>query len=395
MLSLAQLSTSLSRADVMQWCLDVLTGFGFQTTGWQNGRIQKSLLRTFATLFSDGSEVVVTLAKMTLNETASGVGLTLYSQSRYQNTRFPAIRTAGPMVLTSTATVPYTILPGQLIATTSLGKQFRNTTGGTITAGGTLTLEWEAVQAGATYNVGNGAVNILTTPRAGVSISNPDSGSGTWYTTIGQDEESDADLRSRNATKWATLSLEWVEAAYIYAARTLGARKVLVDATNPRGPGSVDVYVAADFAIYGTEAMEAFQAGFASRTFETESVWPPTDDPLPSHVYLKQPSTFTLDPQGVIYFDPAYSASQMQSAIILALNDFLTLLPIGGSNYAPGPTNVVALSDLLNAIEGVKGVRVVTLTNPTGNISISPTALVVPPGDGWFGSGLSLVAVTS
>src|SRR5690606_5508813 len=172
--------------------------------------------------------------------------------------------------------------------TTSTGRTFRNTTGGTLNAGGTLTLQWEATLAGSQHNVGNGQVTTLVTSRAGVSISNPDSGSGTWFTTLGQDEESDADLRIRNSTKWATLSLEWVEAAYVYAARTLGARKVKIDATNPRGPGSVDVYLAGDFAVYGTEQMEAFQAGFAERTFQTETVWPPTDLPYPSHVAVKQ-----------------------------------------------------------------------------------------------------------
>jgi uncharacterized phage protein gp47/JayE len=395
MLSLSQLSTPLTRNTVLEWALEVLKGFGFQTTGWQNGRIQKSMLRTFSTVFSDGTEMVATLTKMGINETASGVGLTLYSKSRYDNERIAAVRTAGPMVLTSTATIPYTIQVGQLIATTTTGRQFRNTTGGTLIAGGTLTLQWEAVLAGAAFNVGNGAVSILVTPLAGVTISNPDSGSGNWFTTIGADEEFDADLQRRNATKFATLSLEWVEAAYENFARNRGARKVLIDASNPRGPGSVDAYLAADFLVYSDPEMLAFQQAFAERTFQTEAVWPPTDSPYPSHVYCKKPSTFTLDPQGVIYFDPSFTAAQVQQNVEQALDDFLTLMPIGGSNYSPGPSNVVMHSDLSDAIEDARGVLAVTLTNPTGNTAVGATSLVVRPSDGWFGSGLSLVPVTN
>lgn len=395
MLSLAQLTTPLTRNQVTDWALEVLKGFGFQTTGWQNGRIQKSLLRTFSTIFSDGTELVASIAKNSINETAVGAGLTLHSRSRFGNERIAAVRTAGPMVLTSTATIPYTIAVAQLVATDALGHQFRNTTAGAITAGGTLTLQWEAVLAGAGYNVGNGTVTVLTTPLAGVTITNPDAGDGTWYTTVGADEELDRDLRIRNASKFPTLSLEWTENMYIFAARDMGVRKVRIDASNPRGPGSVDVYLAADFAIYSDEEMEGFQALFAERTFQTEAVWPPTDLPLPSHVYCKQPTTLELDIQGVIYFDPAFTSAQMQIAVERALNDYLTLLDIGGSDYSPGPSNVVALSDVIQAIESVKGVRAATLTIPAGNITVSPTALVIPPTDGWFGSGLSLVAVTT
>lgn len=396
MLSLGQAKRSFAKSEVMEWCLEVLTEFGFQTTGWQNGRIQKSLLSGFSTLVADLSEVVVTLAKLSANEEAEGAGLTLYSRNRFNNERFNTnVKSAGPMVLTSTATVPYTVEVGQLIASDAIGTQFTNTTGGTLSASGTLTLQWQALLAGSSGNVGNGSVNILVTPLAGVTISNPDSGSGRWYTTIGLDEELDRDLRERNASKWTTLSLEWVEERYIYHARKLGARKVFVDATNPRGPGSVDVYVSADYLVYDDEQMAEFQAGFAEATFETETVWPPTDSPYPSHVYCKQPNEFILDLQGVIYYDPNFSQAAMQAAVTLALNDFVTLLPIGGANYAPGPTNVIALSDLLDAIENVRGVRAFTPISPTGNVTISPNALVTPPLDGWFGSGLSLVAVTT
>lgn len=396
MLSFEDLQTPLKKSEVLEWGIDTLKAFGFQTTGWQAGRIQLSLLETFSTLFSDASEVVSTLAKAGTNETAEGVALILYSKSRFDNDIIAAVKTAGPMVLTNAGTSGHTIQVGQLVAKDTTGTRlFVNTTGGSLAAGGTLTLQWEAQKAGSNYNVGNNTVTTLTTPIAGVSISNPDSGSGVWFTTVGADQELDRTLRVRNSTKISTLALEWVEARYIFEALGLGARKVLIDAANPRGPGSVDVYVASDYAIYDDATMEEFQAAFAERTFQTESAWPVTDTPLPSHVYARKPLTYEIDVQGVIYYDPQFTAAQMQSAVRQALDDYLTLLNIGGTDLSPGPANVIPLNDIAETIERVKGVRTSTITVPGGNTTINPKALVIPPADGWFGSGLSLVAVTT
>jgi hypothetical protein len=401
MLSFEQLSTPLKKSEVDEWTLEILKQFGFQTTGWQPGRIQRSLVDTFATLFADASEVVPTLAKAGTNETATGVALILYSKSRFDNDIIAAVKTAGPMVLTNLGTSGHTIQVGQLVARDNTGtKIFTNTTGGSLPAAvgstpGTLTLQWVAAKAGGGYNVGNGTVTTLTTPISGVSISNPDSGSGNWFTTIGADQELDRTLRVRNSHKISTLALEWVRARYIYEALSLGARKVLIDDANPRGPGSVDVYLSGDYALYDDATMEVFQAAYAERTFQTESVWPVTDTPLPSHIYCRHPLTYEMDVQGIIYYDPQFSPVAMQNAVELALNDFLTLMPIGGNDLSPGPENIITKNDLAEAIEKVKGVRTSTITVPAGNTTINPKALVIPPTDGWFGSGLSLVPVTT
>lgn len=401
MLSFEELLTPIPKSEVLEWTLETLKGLGFQTTGWQRGRIQYSLVETFATHFSDATEIVATLAKAGTNETSSGVALILYSKSRFDNDIIAAVKTKGAMTLSNVGTSGHTIQVGQLIAKDTTGTRlYTNTTGGSLSAAsgatpGTLSLTFEALKAGSDYNVGNNTVTTLTTPIAGVSITNPDSGSGSWITTLGADQELDRTLRTRNSTKISTLSLEWTESRYIYEALSLGVRKVKIDATNPRGAGSVDVYLAGDYLTYSDSAMLTYQQAFAARTFDTESVWPPTDAVQPSHVYCKKPLEHELDVQGIIYHDPQYTAAQMQTSVEQALDDFLTLMPIGGQDLSPGPSNIIPYSDLIEKIEKVKGVIASTITVPSGNVTVNPHALVVPPSDGWFGSGLSLAAITT
>lgn len=109
--------------------------------------------------------------------------LDLLAQNFYNIDRASALQTQGIAVLTALATAgPYTVLPGQLFAASANGQfTFTNLTGGTIATGGTLSLLWQAIDPGASYNqvesVGIGAngywLTALLTPLAGVSVSNP------------------------------------------------------------------------------------------------------------------------------------------------------------------------------------------------------------------------------
>lgn len=380
MLSLSQLRKPYTKAEALQLIIDHLTALGFDTTGWQDGRIQKTFLMTLSLVVSDASEVIKALADFGFNAYATGVALNLFSKSRYGNEKTAAIATVGPAKLTSVSSVPNVIQPGQLLATTSTGIQFRNTTGGTLSAGSvatpsTLTLTWTAVKKGSSGNVGINTINKLLTPIAGVTIAN-DTGTP-WYTTAGADEESDASIRQRNTTKWATLAVEAVAETLENIARDLGATKVKVHDANPRGAGTVDVYAAGDYALLGTSTMEAIQAAYAARTFQTDTVWTtPWTPGNVSRVATKHPSTSALNITCTLYHDPAYTGSVILAAAETALRDFLRTLPIGGADYTPGPANVVLREDLIDVLKDVEGVRTVVLTTPSSTVSVGALALV-------------------
>lgn len=109
--------------------------------------------------------------------------LDLLAQNFYNLTRDPALQMQGFCTLTAAATSgPFTILPGQIFASTGNGQFiFTNLTGGTLAKGGTLKLLFQAVNPGASYNqvtsynVGSSGfwVTSLLTPLAGVTITNP------------------------------------------------------------------------------------------------------------------------------------------------------------------------------------------------------------------------------
>lgn len=409
MLSVSQLKTPPTRAEITQWLIDTLQDFGFQTTGWQQGRIQHTILSAVATVAAAFAQLGTALVKVGFNSTADGAGLTIYSKSRFDNERTAALQTKGPFTLDNAATVPYSISVGQLVFTTPSGVEFQSTEAITLTASSTgTTINVEAVLAGADGNIANNSTISLVTPLAGVTVRNPspgDDGDGDplpWYSIqTGTDEESDAALQLRNSTKWGLLSVERTATAYENLALSYApVKKVTLRDDNPRGPGTVDVYVAADASVLGTTDMETLQALFADYVFATDSNWPPavTDAVLypttATATYVRQPPTTELSITGVVYYDPNYTEAEVKAALKTALDDFVRLTPIGGRDYSPGPSNVVTLGDVLQTIETTVGVRTATLTAPTGNIALGTTTLLTAPAD-WFTGKITLTAVTS
>ncbi len=380
MLSLDKLRKPLTRKQALERIVEWLTSLGFDTTAWMEGSIEHTFITFMALMWSDLTEVAKALAEFGFNAHATGDALNEFSKSRYGHSKTPAVRERGTVRLTSTASVPYTIQVGELIAATDDGVQFRNLTGGTLNAGSTaspstLDLTFEAVIAGSSSHVDNGKINRLLTPLAGVTCSN--NVTSPWYSIVGADEESDASIRRRNATKWASLTVELVAESYEYIARNNGAVKVLVDDNNPRGAGTLDVYVASDRALLGVSTMEALQLAFSKAAFQTTSSW---SDPWPggdtSRVATKSPVPQPLNVTATLYHDGSNDDATVVANAEQAIKDFLTATPIGGWDYSPGPANVVKEEDLVNVLKTVDGVRSVTLTTPSGDISVGSTSLV-------------------
>lgn len=386
MLSLQQLSTAITRADVSGWLLSTLRSLGFTTTGWQPGRIQQVLLNAFSGVAAGQSQVASLVADATGNDGATGAMLTLYSRARFSNERTPAQKAIGDFLLSNSGAAPVVLTAGQLIISDSYGVQFTNREGGTVPAGGSLSVEVEATKAGADGSIANGSTLTLVTSLAGVTVTNPGPGdSNPWYAVqVGADAETDAELRERNATKWGLLAVEKTATALQnLALAQSGVSKALVVDNNPRGPFTVDIYISGQAAIVSTAEIEAAQAAFADLTLGTEAVWPPTDSPFPSSVRLYHPSTQELTVSGAVDHEPQFSLADMQQEIGDRLTALVASVPIGGRSYAAGVANRLTLGDLHEVLERTRGVRSVTLTAPTGDVVVGSTSLLVPPAD-WF-----------
>lgn len=366
MLPLDQLRKSVTQGEMLEWCLDKLQQLGIETTGWQNGRIQKSLMRLTALLGSDLTEAIRKLADGGYNDYATGDLLTAFSISRFQNYRLPAVKAKGPCTLQSTSTQPYTIQIGQLVATTPDGTKYKNTQGSTIPAGSPTApsftvVEFEAVLAGLEGSDPSRTINKLVTSLAGVSISNKDTA---WPSVAGRDEEPDEILRTRNRTKWATMTVEMVRDSYVNIALANGAAKVHVQDTNPRGPGTLDVYVASETGPLGSIDMTAIQAAYAKRAWYTDATWVPDWTGNTTRVAVKPAVSNPLAIHATVYHDSNVIESIMQERGLKALREFVRVTPIGGYDYRPGPYNAIQREDIIDVLKDVEGVRTVILHSP-------------------------------
>lgn len=363
-LTLEQLRATVTKDEALAVLLSELNTLGFPTTSWQSGSLPLTLLELFADRERRLSEVVSALAELAFNSLSTGNALTLFSSSHYDNARAPAVRTRGTVKLTAVPTAgPYVIAVGQLVvADVTDGFTYRNLTGGTIPLGGTLDLTFEAEVAGAARNVPNNSITVFLTPLAGVTVSNPPvPPSSTWITQNGVDEESDAALRIRNLTKWATLSIASPKDAYVNIARQASAAiaRVEIDDQNPQGPGSTDVYIAGATGVSGVAEVAAAQALLDQKR------------PVTNLVRVLAAVAQVQDFTATIHVVAALNTPTKQTEIQQALRDYINGLPISGTFLPAAPNGVAVFSEMVGALTAVVGVERVSLTTPAADVAIA------------------------
>lgn len=358
-LSIAQLLTPVSKAEAIQWLIDQLGAVGFNASSWQSGSIRRTMLEAFATGGSDLTIAVRIMTEAGFNALASGALLTDFSKSRYDNTRIAAVRTRGPLRLTTAAgSGPYTITIGQLVVKDATnGYTYRNVTGGTLTGGTTNdTIIFEAEVAGSSRNVGTNTITVLATPLAGVTVSNPVITGSTWYTTAGADEESDAALRTRNITKWALFSLGRPADAYRnMALGVAGVTRVGVDQTNSRGTGFTDCYLAGPTATASAQNVTDVQALYTlyEAAGATTTAFAATEK--------------TINIVGQIFIEASKNTAAGREAVRQRLRDYINGLDIRGVILPPATTGVVPKSELIGAVTSAPGVKSFPMTSPNSD----------------------------
>lgn len=367
LIELSALQTPQTADEMLTSLLELADSYGFNVTSWQAGSAQRTLLQIVAALLAEMTKITAEISKQGFNETASSESLTELSRQHYDNTKAAATSTVGDITLTASSGVgPYTIAVGDVtVEHESNGKQFQNVTGGTLSASSTLELSFQAEAPGDDYNLGNGTITKLITALAGVTVNNPaDATSGTWVTTAGTDAEIDATLRTRNAVKWPTLSYAMPARGYesmvMEADSTI--TRVFVDDSNPRGPGTVDVYVATASGGVGSGVLATLQAYVDARKPSTADV-----DVLTA-VVLSQGVTSS------IFHDGTVATATLQTNIEAAIAAYWNGLPIGGTQRQGSGW---AFRESLNtAILGVTGVVDIGTTIPVDDISLTQEQIV-------------------
>lgn len=368
-LTLTQLRTIITQAEALQDVIDTLASLGFNSTSWQSGSEQRTMIEAYAVAISRYSELTDSLSRLAFNSTSTGNALTAFADSHYQNTRIPASSTIGTAILTGGAVgPPHIVAAGDLTAADANGLTFSNTTGGTVPVSGTLSLTWQATTPGIAGNIANDTLTILQTPLAGVTINNPDPSSGSWITTLGTDQETDAALILRNIAKWGTLSPSDPAARYEFFIRTAvptSPRVEIVD-DNPVGPGTLQVYIAGLTGVSPAGDVAVAQT-------ELERITNPT-----AEVGVNNPNAgvFAADAQPQAFVFTAYiltanNTAATQALIEQALRDYVNGIDISGTLFPDSLIGRFVLGEAITAMSSITGVERIDFTTPAADVNIT------------------------
>lgn len=377
MITVDQITTPVTEEQALQTCINELTALGFSASSWQSGSRSRFMLQLLAKLYSQVTVTVADIASAGFNSSAARAWLTLFSDSHYDNQRFAAVTTQGTLVLTSAANTPgpQSITIGQLVFADSVyGYTYRNTTAFTLNPSSTHSVPVQAETAAGNRDVSTGTITQLKTSIVGCTVNNPAIGiTGTWITRNGADEETDAALSLRNTNKWGTLGIgPGMAYAYNAAMGHASVRRVFVDDANPRGPGTVDVYLATDSGTVVAGVVTAVAEYFDGTFDGVDRVNTSADLLVLSAVAL--PVTV----QAAVYILAQHNTAATQATIEAAVNAYFTALPIGGTKLTEGGTGSVCIGSLFGAMIPVAGVQNVTFSAPTADLAMARNEVAVP-----------------
>lgn len=360
--------TSFVAGDTFAFALAVSP---LSVTAWQPGSALRTIVEIEAQSLSDLDALIAGIAAGGLTATSTGAWLDLLASNVYQLTRNQATFAFGVVQLVvATGSGPYTVPIGGMWFADIAGHRFTNTAQITLTAG-PQTLGAVPVQAefaGSAYDVGNGAITIIqagTLP--GVTVSNPDPGTGTWITTAGADQESDSALVSRCIARWPALSQSagtaavydlWARSAEQAAGlgTTITRTRVQPD---PSVAGQVDVFLATATGPAGAPSVTAANSYIQQRI------------PLVSTAIVQAASASAMTVAGTVnFFSSKTTAALVQAAVQAALQAYIQNVALG---LDAGGTIKVYWSEIEAVCGTVFGVRNVVMTLNAGTADVALT----------------------
>lgn len=366
--TLADLLDPPDETELTTTMLAALTSVGFPVTSWPVGGAGRTLVQSFARVLADALGLVGNVARGGLLDLAPGTDpgspgdwLTLYAASHYGLTRRAAAFGVVKVRLTvASGAGPYTITPGQLWALSTTGRRYNstNTANVTATAGpSTVDFELRAESPGAAYNLGLGATLTLETPLPGVTALTIESAasSGTAMVTAGTDQERDAALRARCRSRWATIGLQHTADAYDALARQVPSvgdplvslvTRTKVDDTNPRGAGTVNIWIAGEAGPLTAPEEAAVDAYLQDRKSVTADL---------------QVANATAVPVNITATIYVRNNSAASAEATTRLTDAINAVDIGGTVYR---------AQLLEELMTPAGVFNAVIASPTGDTAL-------------------------
>ena len=183
--TITDLTTPQTVEQIFALLLAVYQGNGFPTTSWQPGGVDRTRTMAIATALQDiSANYIPSITSGGLLDFAAALEnvdwLRLLAEQNFQLPYNKASFTVGNMTLTAGAS-GYTISAGQVtVVIPATGNRYINTTGGSLSASGSLICTFVAEFSGAKYNDPNSSAISLVSALPGVAVTNP---AGT-YTTV-------------------------------------------------------------------------------------------------------------------------------------------------------------------------------------------------------------------
>jgi phage-related baseplate assembly protein len=206
--------------------------------------------------------------------------------------------------------------------------------------------EYNSIAVGAT-------LTIVAPALAGLTVTNPVYADGTWITSAGADDESDASLRARCRARWGTLGRGANDAAYRYLARTGHAYETSVTRAYVvwgAGDGTLTVYLAGPSGAVNNTVVTAVQAWIDENK-------PGTDSATVASV-VNVPVTVA----GTIYLPAAYDTTANRTLATDALGAYFAGLDVGQDPD---------LGAIYHALYSAAGITDIDLTSPSGDTAVN------------------------
>ena len=246
-----QLLTVRTKDKARDLILDILGVAGFAVSSWSEFSFPLRTVNAVAALLADAFLFNTDLAANAFGETATDKAWQdVWGYDRFQLTRDPSVKLTGVMVAKDNGAGPHTgLTPGSIIVADATDSTliYVNTTTVTIPANGSVDVPMEAADRGAKYNIPNNSTLRLVSDIPTVTVTNPaQSGSDSWITTAGADEESLKAFHQRCWLRWRELSVETPKGFYASKIRNAipTITKVHVNDDNPYGPNTAQVVCA-------------------------------------------------------------------------------------------------------------------------------------------------------
>ncbi len=373
-LSLRQLRTPVTEAQMLSGCLGLLDSFGFQASSWQSTSAARICVQLIARLASDVTYAIVDIAGSMHAGLASGAYADDLGQGTFNLNRVQATPAAGRMLLTASAAAPIQTWAANdlLIADSDADSAhtFTVITGGTINPGTSVAVSVIAALPGAASNIPpNIATMTLRTPLIGVTVTNPPQPPATpintWIVTPGADQETDGvggRYNARMIGRWSRLTYGNTEGAY--RVWCLEALPALTRLAIRSGAGEGTIHIVGATAVGGlspteittiTDYLNGVTDGVGRR---------PINDIL-EVVSANQVTTPALS--ATVTVSSAFSADAV-ARVTAALAAYIATVPIGGTVLPGASSGVALLSELYSTVMAEQGVITVSFTSLSGDV---------------------------